>query len=122
MSDRFVAATMPLCRRGAPGLGRAKLFVILALSVIATFMVTSAAFAADELVIKNARIMTASHGTIPNGSVYIKDGKIAAVGASVNAPASAKVIDAGGKVVTPGIIDSHSHMALGDDVNEATNP
>jgi imidazolonepropionase-like amidohydrolase len=76
----------------------------------------------NEVVIKNAVIVTASHGTIQNGSVYIKDGKIAAVGKNVNAPASAKVIDADGKFVTPGIIDSHSHIALDHDVNEATNP
>src|SRR5262249_45000498 len=76
----------------------------------------------NEVVIKNAVIVTASHGSIQNGSVYIKDGKIAAVGKNVNAPASAKVIDAGGKYLTPGIIDSHSHIALDDDVNEATNP
>src|SRR5438128_8638794 len=66
--------------------------------------------------------MTASHGTIQNGSVYIKDGKIAAVGKSLITPASARVIDAGGKFVTPGIIDSHSHIALDNDVNEATSP
>ncbi len=75
-----------------------------------------------EIVIKNATVLTASHGRIANGSIYVKDGKIAAVGASVQAPAGAQVIDAGGKYVTPGIIDSHSHMALGDDINEATSP
>ena len=32
------------------------------------------------------------------------------------------MIDAGGKYLTPGIIDSHSHIALDDDVNEATSP
>src|SRR5581483_11412726 len=78
--------------------------------------------AANEVVIKNATVMTVTHGVIKNGSLYIKGGKIAAVGANVNAPASAKVIDAGGKYVTPGIIDSHSHIALDDDVNEATSP
>ena len=66
--------------------------------------------------------MTVTHGNIKNGSVYVKDGKIAAVGEYVNAPASATVIDAGGKYLTPGIIDSHSHIALDDDVNEATSP
>jgi len=75
-----------------------------------------------DVLIKNAVVMTATHGNIPNGSVYIKDGKIAAVGKDVNAPASATVIDAGGKYLTPGIIDSHSHIALDGDVNEATNP
>jgi imidazolonepropionase-like amidohydrolase len=73
-------------------------------------------------VIKNAVVMTVTHGNINNGSIYIKDGKIAAVGETVNAPASAIVIDAGGKYVTPGIVDSHSHIALDDDVNEATSP
>lgn len=76
----------------------------------------------DEVVIKNAFIMTATHGNIKNGSIYIKDGKIAAVGESVNAPAGATVIDAEGKYLTPGIVDSHSHIALSDDVNEATSP
>ena len=66
--------------------------------------------------------MTVTHGNIQNGSIYIKEGKIAAVGATVNAPAAATVIDAGGKYVTPGIVDAHSHIALDDDVNEATSP
>jgi imidazolonepropionase-like amidohydrolase len=78
--------------------------------------------AAHAIVIKNALVMTVTHGNLKNGSVYIKDGKIAAVGEAVNAPASATVIDAGGKYLTPGIIDSHSHLALDDDVNEATSP
>ena len=77
---------------------------------------------ATDVVIKNAIVMTVTHGNIKNGSIYIKDGKIAAVGESVNAPAGATVIDAGGKYVTPGIVDSHSHIALDDDVNEATSP
>src|SRR5215470_2392285 len=75
-----------------------------------------------EVLISNARIMTATHGNIADGSVYIKDGKIAAVGKDVRAPASATLIDAGGKYLTPGIIDSHSHIALEEDVNEATSP
>jgi imidazolonepropionase-like amidohydrolase len=75
-----------------------------------------------DVVIKNATVMTVTHGNIPNGSIYIKDGKIAAVGASLDAPPGATVIDAGGKYVTPGIVDSHSHIALDDDVNEATSP
>jgi imidazolonepropionase-like amidohydrolase len=76
----------------------------------------------NELVIKNATLLTTTHGRIENGSVYVQDGKIVAFGANVNAPASATVIDAEGKYVTPGIVDPHSHMALDDDVNEATNP
>ena len=75
-----------------------------------------------DIVFRNATVMTASHGTISSGSVWIHAGKIAEVGASVNAPASATVIDAAGKYLTPGIIDPHSHSALGDDINEATSP
>jgi imidazolonepropionase-like amidohydrolase len=82
----------------------------------------SAPAARNDVVIKNATVMTVTHGNIKNGSVYIKDGKIAAVGETVNAPAGATVIDAAGKYLTPGIIDSHSHIALDDDVNEATSP
>jgi imidazolonepropionase-like amidohydrolase len=75
-----------------------------------------------DVVIKNATVMTVTHGNITNGSIYIKDGKIAAVGENVSAPPGATVIDAGGKYLTPGIVDSHSHIALDDDVNEATSP
>src|SRR5438094_504751 len=76
----------------------------------------------NEGFINNAVVMTVTHGNIQNGSVHIKDGKIAAVGPNLKAPAGATVIDAGGKYLTPGIIDSHSHIALDDDVNEATSP
>lgn len=76
----------------------------------------------NEVLIKNGTLLTITHGTIHNGSIYIKDGKIVAVGQTVEAPPSAKVIDATGKFVMPGIIDSHSHVALDDDVNEATSP
>src|SRR5215471_982794 len=76
----------------------------------------------NEFVIKNATLLTATHGRVEKGSVYVKDGKIVAFGATVNAPASVTVIDAEGKYVTPGIIDPHSHMALDNDINEATSP
>jgi imidazolonepropionase-like amidohydrolase len=75
-----------------------------------------------DVLIKNATLLTVTHGRVEHGSVYVKDGKIAAFGAKVDAPASATVVDAGGKYVTPGIIDSHSHMALDQDINEATSP
>jgi len=83
---------------------------------------TGAPLAPTDVVIKNAYLMTVTHGNIKNGSLYIKNGKIAAIGENVNAPASAMVIDAGGHYVTPGIVDSHSHIALDEDVNEATSP
>jgi imidazolonepropionase-like amidohydrolase len=78
--------------------------------------------AQNDVVIRGGTILTVTHGKIENGSIYIHNGKIAAVGKTVDAPASATVIDAAGKFVMPGLIDSHSHIALDDDVNEATSP
>jgi imidazolonepropionase-like amidohydrolase len=75
-----------------------------------------------DLVIRNATVMTASHGTLEHASVWVHNGKIAGVGAKVDAPAGATVVDGTGKYVTPGIIDPHSHSALDNDVNEATSP
>ncbi len=75
-----------------------------------------------DLVIRNATVMTVTHGTIEHGSVWVHNGKIAGVGTTVNAPTGAVVVDGTGKYVTPGIVDPHSHSALGNDVNEATSP
>ncbi len=71
------------------------------------------------IVIRNATILTVSHGTIEHGSILVKDGKIAEVGQSVNAPKDAKVIDAAGQFVMPGIIDCHSHIAA-ESINEGS--
>jgi imidazolonepropionase-like amidohydrolase len=69
--------------------------------------------------ITNATIMTAARGTIEKGTILIRDGKIAAVGANVTVPAGAQVIDGAGRWVTPGIIDAHSHAAA-EAINEGT--
>jgi imidazolonepropionase-like amidohydrolase len=94
------------------------------------FPSTYRAFPSRTTLIRNATVMTAAGPTITNGSVLLRDGKIAAVGASVAAPSDAVVIDAGGKYVTPGLIDTHSHLGVysapgvsgNSDGNEATNP
>lgn len=80
-----------------------------------------AASAPGEMLIKNATILTASHGTINNGSILIRNGKIAEVGPNVKArDANARIIDATGKFVTPGIIDCHSHTGVDGNVNEGS--
>lgn len=81
---------------------------------------SAAANAAPPLLIRNATILTVTHGTLENGDILIKDGRIAAVGSGLKAPADAQVIDANGQFVMPGIIDCHSHIAIDGDVNEGS--
>jgi imidazolonepropionase-like amidohydrolase len=89
-------------------------------------------FPSRPTLIRNVTLMTAAGPTIRGGSVLMRDGKIVEVGATVAAPGDALVIDGTGKYVTPGIIDTHSHIGAGgvpgdngsqtNDVNEATAP
>lgn len=80
-------------------------------------------FAQEKVtLIRNATILTITNGTIENGSVLIRGSKIAAVGRDIAAPANATVIDATGKFVLPGIIDTHSHTAVEGSVNEISLP
>jgi imidazolonepropionase-like amidohydrolase len=76
--------------------------------------------AAEVTLIKSGTILTVTQGTIENGDVLIRDGKIAAVGKGLTAPESAKVIDATGLFVMPGIIDCHNHIAVAGNVNEGS--
>jgi imidazolonepropionase-like amidohydrolase len=62
--------------------------------------------------IKNAKIVTVSGPTIPNGSILIQDGKITQVGANIAIPSNAKVIDAKGLTAYPGMIDPQTAMGL----------
>ena len=80
--------------------------------------------------IENANIYDGAGGRIMDGEVLMVDGKVAAIGQSVDAPADARRIDAAGKWVTPGIIDVHSHLGnyaspsvqAHSDGNEVTGP
>src|SRR5271169_4218148 len=93
---------------------------LLAALVMSTVTVCGAENTVSTMVIRNATILTVSHGTIEKGDVLIKDGKIVALGTSVKAPADAQVIDATGQFVIPGIIDCHSHIAIDGNVNEGS--
>ena len=75
----------------------------------------------QDLALKGGTILTITNGTIENGTVLIQEGKITAVGKKIKIPKGIKVIDVIGKFVMPGVIDSHSHIAL-TDINEATDP
>ncbi|MEP6914454.1 MAG: hypothetical protein ABJC89_02355, partial [Acidobacteriota bacterium] len=81
-------------------------------------------------VIRNATLLTAAGPVIERGSILLQGGKVSAVGQNVTAPPGAVVIDATGKWVTPGIIDTHSHLGVYaapgieslEDGNEMTSP
>jgi imidazolonepropionase-like amidohydrolase len=68
---------------------------------------------------------------LENGCVLIgDDGKIAAVGSMLEAPEGTMILDAGGRLVTPGCVDAHCHIGLdneatgweGKDYNEMVDP
>jgi imidazolonepropionase-like amidohydrolase len=70
---------------------------------------------AETVAIINARLETAtSSGAVPSGAIVLKDGKIVAVGAGVTAPVGARVIDAKGGVVTPGMIAPSSNLSVSE--------
>jgi imidazolonepropionase-like amidohydrolase len=73
-----------------------------------------------NVLIKDATILTVTRGTIPKGSILVEKGKIKAVGKDLSAPPGVTVIDATGLVAMPGIIDTHSHIAVQGGVNEGS--
>ena len=83
------------------------------------------------LFICNAYIKTMAGADLENGCILVSDeGKILEVGQNLTAPADAQVIDAQGRLVTPGCIDAHCHIGLdnegcgweGHDYNEIVDP
>lgn len=83
------------------------------------------------LLIRNGNIKTMAGAELENGCILVgDDGKIAAVGNDLEAPAGAQVIDAQGRLVTPGCVEAHCHIGLdnegmgweGHDYNEMVEP
>lgn len=82
------------------------------------------------LVIKNGKIHIGNGDIIENGIILIEDGKIKEVDSEINIPNECEVIDAKGNIITPGLIDSHSHIGIGEegigfegqDYNEMSDP
>lgn len=83
------------------------------------------------ILIKNAHIKTITSADIGNGCILIGDnGKIAAVEKAITPPDGAEIIDAQGKLVTPGCIEAHCHVGIGEpllrwageDYNEIGDP
>ncbi|MGE0131217.1 MAG: amidohydrolase family protein [Blastocatellales bacterium] len=74
---------------------------------------TAAAFDGDAYAIKGGTVVTVTGATIQKGTVIIRNGLIEAVGADISIPGDARVIDATGMTVYPGLIDAYSNIGLG---------
>ncbi len=83
----------------------------------------AATAAAAEILIRNAKVITLDPDSRIAGAVRIRDGRIVAVGdaAEVGVPPGARVIDAGGRCLLPGLSDSHVHP-LGAAGSEVAHP
>jgi imidazolonepropionase-like amidohydrolase len=67
-------------------------------------------------------VWTATGEPLRNVSIVVRDGRITAIGANVQAPAGAVEIDGRGLTAMPGIVDEHSHIAMSGGANEGTAP
>jgi imidazolonepropionase-like amidohydrolase len=70
---------------------------------------------AQDIAVTNARLMTAGPaGEIASGTVVVRGGRITAVGPNAPVPAGVRVIDAGGRIVTPGLVSTNSTLSVSE--------
>lgn len=106
--------------------------LVLALVLAPVGRLSGAEQANAVIVFRGAKIYLVSGPAIEHGLLVVRNGKVEAVGAEgqVSIPAGAQVEDVSGKVIIPGIVDTHSHIGIGsrpavpanEDVNEGTGP
>jgi imidazolonepropionase-like amidohydrolase len=87
----------------------------LVLILISMVMFSKSALTQDKpIALKGGKLLTITHGAIENGAILMQGGKITAVGpaSSVNIPSDAKIIDATGMTIYPGLIDSETSLGL----------
>lgn len=82
----------------------------------------------ETVAFRGGTIITVSNGVISDGTLLMRDGRITALGASVNVPSDAVVFDVSGKTIMPGLIDGFTNLgtadfpSLGRDDDEAIGP
>ncbi|MFQ6108933.1 MAG: amidohydrolase family protein [Candidatus Aminicenantales bacterium] len=91
---------------------------VIGLVIVLSVVFLSSVSSGQDLLIKNGTLLTVTKGTIPKGDILIIDGIIRKIAENIEPPEGVRVIDASGKYVMPGIIDSHTHIAL-TGVNES---
>lgn len=114
------AAKARRARRGRQRGGRS---IALAAALMMTLSAVPA-LTAQTIAITGGKVYPVSGPPIENGTVLIRDGKIAAVGSNVTIPQGAQRVDASGKWVTPGLVNSATSLGLvevgfGADANES---
>jgi len=119
MTPRFIPSPEPIAMHRPPPSGRPPLAVPLAaLSLLVAALGGASALHGQDVPIafQGARILPISGPEIENGTLVVHQGVIRAVGASgtVEIPGDARVVDATGKVIMPGLVDTHSHIGGGD--------
>jgi imidazolonepropionase-like amidohydrolase len=85
---------------------------------------------AAMLAITGGTLFTISHGVVEGGTILIAGSRFLAVGRDLEIPAEARILDATGCHVYPGLVDAHSHLGVfrevsgpeGADGNETTDP
>ena len=80
--------------------------------ILGLFISMSGTAQSETYAIRGGRIITLAGDPIPSGTVVLQDGRITAVGANVQIPAGAQVIDATGLEVYPGLFDAMSRLGL----------
>src|SRR5437899_7937464 len=93
-----------------------RIFIVLALLSMAAWAQSTQKAApqkSDAIAIRGGKVLTVSHGVIENGVVVMQNGRITAVGAaSTPIPTGAKIVDATGMTVYPGLIDAETRLGL----------
>jgi imidazolonepropionase-like amidohydrolase len=134
--------TTTMTKRGAMRASTSRAATVTALTLAATIVAFAAPFVsptsvgaqvrmtvppqAEAVALQGATIHTITNGVIENGTIVFNDGIIVAVGADVEIPAGARVVDVTGKHIYPGLIDAYSTVGISEigavgvssDVNE----
>lgn len=93
---------------------------IVVLASLFLLLLWAGAFGTQEIAIQAGTLLPISDAPVENGTILIKDGKIAALGQNVAIDADARIIDASGKFVMPGLIDAQSRLFVIDsELNES---
>ncbi len=90
----------------------------------------SATTAPEVVAVTGGYVVPVEGAPIDGGTVLLRDGKVAAIGAKVRVPTGARVVDATGRWVLPGFVEAHAHLGVheeaegwaGQDTNEMTDP